>query len=173
MSVAAAEQDRQDQNRQGRHRLPAVLAELAVLRETVDRLADTPAWPLDDDELAAAVETVSQEIARLEAIRLSLVREVDGRDLAGRVEATSTGALLRERLRIRPGQARGLVDLAAALDGPLAATGAALAAGTISVDQAQAIMRAVLGLPASVDAGTRTGPSGSCWSRPPSSTPAS
>jgi len=88
-------------------------------------------WSLADGELLALLAEVERAAARLAAVGLRLVREADGRDLATRAGATSTAALLRHRLRLRPGEAKTRVALAAALvDGDLAGTGAALAAGT-------------------------------------------
>lgn len=131
------------------------LAGMRMLTAALDVLAAAPLWSLDDADLDQSLDAMAQESARFESTRLRVVRETDGRDLAGRQDATSTTVFLRERLRLRPAQARGLVDLARALDGPFALTGAAVAAGHITADQASAVTRAVLRLPADVDAATR------------------
>ncbi|EIV90658.1 protein of unknown function DUF222 [Frankia sp. QA3] len=109
-------------------------------------------WPLSDAELALAVDDSAAALSRLAAARLQLVREVHGRGMALRAGAESTQAWLRERLRVRPVDARRLLDLAAALDGPLTATGAALAEGRITVDQALVICKAMRSMPAMTSA---------------------
>jgi hypothetical protein len=93
------------------------------------------------------VDDCEREMARLAELQLRCIREMDGRNVAAAQGATSTAALLRARLRISPGDAHGRVELAAAIDGDCAATGTALADGTISVDHAQAIARAIRKLP--------------------------
>jgi hypothetical protein len=114
-----------------------------------------PGWGLSDPELDGAVLDCSALLARLAAVRLGLVREMHGRGSALREGATSTAALIRARLRMRPVDAQRLVDLALAMDDDLAATGAALIAGTISAEQAQAINLALRSLPRGVDVATR------------------
>jgi hypothetical protein len=99
---------------------------------------------------------------------LRLVREADARDLGRRLGAASTTAWLWARLRLRPGEAKTLVDLANRLrvgdpdGGPvdcaanvastaggrsMPATAAALAAGAVSADHAGVIARTMVELP--------------------------
>jgi Domain of unknown function (DUF222) len=113
-----------------------------------DGAAGGAVWSLSDEDLLAVLEATERVAARLAGLGLRLVREADGRDLAARTGATSTAALLRHRLRLRPGEAKARVELAAAVEGDLAATGVALAAGEISGEQARAVHRAVVDLPA-------------------------
>uniref|UniRef100_UPI002AD34FE2 DUF222 domain-containing protein n=1 Tax=Frankia sp. Cr1 TaxID=3073931 RepID=UPI002AD34FE2 len=124
-----------------------LLTGLDAVATGVDALAQATVWSLSDADLLAALEDGERLLATVAAVRLRLVREADGRDLAAGQGATSTAALLRHRLRLRPGDARMLVELAAALDGPQAATGQALTAGIISAEQAWAIVRTIRGLP--------------------------
>ncbi|WP_239394374.1 DUF222 domain-containing protein, partial [Frankia sp. CiP3] len=131
-----------------------LLAGLDAVATGVDALTQATVWSLSDAELLTALEDGERLLATVAALRLRLVRDADGRDLAARQGATSTAALLRHRLRLRPGDARMLVELAAALDGPQAATGQALCAGTISAEQAWAIARTIRGLPAGAPAAT-------------------
>jgi Domain of unknown function (DUF222) len=111
-------------------------------------------WSLSDEELLVVLAAGERAVAKVAAARLALVREADGRDLASRSGAASTAALLRWRLRLTPTEAKARVDLAAALDGPLAATRAALAAGDISVEHAQVIRRTMRALPADLPSAT-------------------
>lgn len=94
-----------------------------------------------------------------------LVAEAEGRDLGRRLGAASTAARLRERFRIRPGDARRLVDLANRTrvdDGPvdyaanvraastgreLPATAAALAEGVISPEHVATVAKVMRNLP--------------------------
>ncbi|WP_345637475.1 DUF222 domain-containing protein [Rugosimonospora acidiphila] len=85
-------------------------------------------------------------------MRLGLIREVDGRDLARRQGATTTTAWLRDRYRLSGGTAARQVRLAAALHGGLPKTVEALAAGTVNLEQAQVIAAAVPTLPGHVRA---------------------
>ncbi|WP_261563421.1 HNH endonuclease signature motif containing protein, partial [Frankia tisae] len=130
---------------------PRLLAALSELDELIGQALDMPGWSLSDPELDSAVLDCSVLLARLAALRLGLVREMHGRGSAQREGATSTAALLRTRLRIRPGEAQRLLALALAVDDDLTATGTTLTAGTISIDQAFAIHTALRALPRGVD----------------------
>jgi hypothetical protein len=84
--------------------------------------------------------------ARLAAVRLALVAEVDTRGLAAAAGATGPGMLLRERLRMRPGDAHADVRLSRALTRSPALRDA-LAAGRVSAEQAGSIHRVLRELP--------------------------
>ena len=124
-----------------------VTAAMEVVSAVLDEALAGALWSLSDHDLLALLEARERAAAKLAAVGLSLVREADGRDVAARAGASSTAALLRHRLRLRPGEAKARVELAAATDGPMAATGQALAAGRISAEQARVIHRALRGLP--------------------------
>ncbi|WP_041940050.1 MULTISPECIES: HNH endonuclease signature motif containing protein [Frankia] len=130
---------------------PRLLTALSELDELVGQAVDMPGWSLSDGDLDSAVLDCSALLARLAALRLGLINELHGRGSAQREGATSTAALLRARLRIRPGEAQRLLGLALAVDGDLTATGTALTAGTISIDQAFAIHAALRALPRGAD----------------------
>jgi len=133
-----------------------LLQGLSGVSSLVDGLLDTPVWSLSDEDLLDGLEGSSVELARLAAVRLALVGEAHGRGLAARQGATSTRVLLRDRLRVHPGEAGTLVMLALDLDGPRNLTGAALRAGVISVDQARVIVEAVRALPRDIPVGKVT-----------------
>jgi Domain of unknown function (DUF222) len=137
MSVAVLESIRQ-------HR---VLAAIDTVTAAMSDIAEVAVWPLADSELMTTIDDCEREMARIAELQLRCVREMDGRNVAAAQGATSTAALLRARLRISPGDAHARVDLAAAIDGDCAAVGAALADGTISMDHAQTIVRAIRRLP--------------------------
>ncbi|WP_261553976.1 HNH endonuclease signature motif containing protein [Frankia tisae] len=129
--------------------------ELAAVSARIDAMVDGPAWSMSDAGLLEFLLDCSVVLTRLAAVRLQIVAEVHGRDLARRAGASGTVALLRERLRVRAVDANRLVDVAVAVDGPLAATGERLAAGEISVEQAQVIVAGMRSLPATVTADVR------------------
>ena len=118
-----------------------VAAALEAMTAALDAAADASMWAVDSAELVTLLEARERLSARLDELGLRLVREADRRDLAGREGASSTAVLLRHRLRLVPGEAKARVELARAVDGELARTGAALAAGDVSYEQAQAVRR--------------------------------
>jgi hypothetical protein len=80
---------------------------LAAVSAAVDEVAGLPVWLLSDAGLLAALASGERAAAKLAAVRLSLVREADGRDVASRSGATSAAALLRWQLRVAPAEAKG------------------------------------------------------------------
>lgn len=126
---------------------------LVALREIgglVEEATARDAWALPDGELIAGLTAVHALEQQLAAIKLRLVREVDGRSLATAQGASSTVTWLRERLRVSAGAARRTVELAAGLAAGPPVVADALAAGTITVEQSEVITRAVADLPAEV-----------------------
>ncbi|MEU4471954.1 DUF222 domain-containing protein [Micromonospora sp. NPDC023888] len=116
-----------------------MVEELAQADDAVAACVDDAAWALADDELIAALDAAHRLEQRLAAVKLALVREIDGRGTAQAQGASSTAVWLRERLRLTVPTARRLVDLAAALDTGNPGVRAALANGDITVDQARVI----------------------------------
>ena len=147
-----------------------VVAALDAVSEALDHAAAADVWSLSDDDLQATIVACEALAARQAAVSLRLVREADGRDLGRRLGASSTTAWLKDRLRLRPGEAKTRVDLAHRLDphaadGPLdfaanvstlaghrsmPATAAALARGEVSADHAQVIAKIMVGLPGGI-----------------------
>jgi hypothetical protein len=109
---------------------PARVA-LSVLAEGVAGLAGANLWSMSDAELLELRVDLETVRARLDAQVLAATREVDAR---GAAVAT---------------------ELAKDLDGELTETGAALAAGGISLDQAAAVATGMRGLPGAADPATR------------------
>ncbi|MGC4805616.1 DUF222 domain-containing protein [Micromonospora sp. DT233] len=108
---------------------------------------DAPAWAMPDPALIEALDAVHVLEQRLAAVKLALVREIDGRGVAAAHGASSTAAWLRERLRLSIGGARRLVADALTLDATTPALRAALAAGTITLEQGRVIAEAVAAIP--------------------------
>jgi hypothetical protein len=129
---------------------------------------DAAFFGLADDELEAAIEGCHGVRARAFDTELALVAEADGRDLGRRLGAASTAAWLRDRFRIRPGDARRLVDLANRTrvdDGPvdyaanvrgklsgreLSVTAVALGEGVISPEHVAIVAKVMRNLPKDV-----------------------
>ncbi|MET8267752.1 DUF222 domain-containing protein [Micromonospora arida] len=104
---------------------------------------DTAAWAVSEHDLVAALDATHRLEQRLAAVKLSLVRELDGRGTATAQGASSTAVWLRDRLRLGVGAARRLVELAATLDAAPAGVRDALAGGAVDVGQVRVIAETV------------------------------
>jgi len=144
-----------------------VVAALGEVSDALDKSAAADVWSLSDDDLAATIEACEALAARQAELSLRLLREADGRDLGRRLGAASTTAWIKDRLRLRPGEAKARVDLAHRLDldaaaGPvdyaanvgttaggrsMPATAAAMAAGAVSAEHARVIAKTMAALP--------------------------
>jgi Domain of unknown function (DUF222) len=124
---------------------------LAVLADAVAAVREVDAtWWSDqsDDDLVAVVELVEQGRSALAAVQSSALAEADARDLGKqRLAYGSTGDWLTHLGGLRKGEGRRLVARAHALTGPLEATREAMAAGRVSPEQADVIVRSVDQLP--------------------------
>jgi hypothetical protein len=129
-----------------------LLGELSAVEAALGRLGEDAWWALPDGGLEQALTTGHRLLATANALVLKLIREVDGRDLPTRSGATSTAAYLRGRLNLSLPAAGRTTRLAAALDSEFTLTGQALAAGTVNLEQADAVVKAVQNLPKTVPA---------------------
>ncbi|WP_143448659.1 DUF222 domain-containing protein, partial [Kineosporia sp. A_224] len=110
------------------------------------------AWSLSDGEARDAVEAFTRAMASAEAARLAVIKVLDERPEAvpGASEGKVAAAFLTGRLNVDPGRANADARAAHALDadsGSLPQVGAALAAGEITREHADACVRAVARLP--------------------------
>jgi len=125
--------------------------QLAALAAAVDGLAAQDLDRLGDAALSERVMAMRGLMDRLEGQWLRALAAVDGRGAAGAehgVQAASTAAWLRARLRIGAGTAAGLVRTARALyRDPLTATAQALADGELSPAHAQVLAHGTHDLP--------------------------
>jgi hypothetical protein len=119
-----------------------VIAELARADDAVRDCLAACVWALPEAQLIESLDAVHAMEQRLATVKLALVREIDGRGVAAAQGASSTGAWLRERLRLSIAAARRLVADATALDARPALQ-QALAAGHVTVEQARVIGDAV------------------------------
>ncbi|MEU7612988.1 DUF222 domain-containing protein [Micromonospora sp. NPDC049204] len=120
-----------------------MVEELTQAEDAFAACSDAATWALPEAELIAALDTAHRVEQRLAAVKLALIRELDGRGAAATQGASSTVVWLRDRLRLTIPAARRLVDLAAALDTGDPGVRHALADGQITVDQARVIADAV------------------------------
>ncbi|HEY2879953.1 HNH endonuclease signature motif containing protein [Nocardioides sp.] len=101
-----------------------------------------------DQDLIATVELTEQLRAVTAAVQAGAVAEADARDLAKQQLAYgSTGDWLTHTGGLRKGEGRRVVARAHALTGALADTREALAAGTVSPEQADVIVKSIEALP--------------------------
>ncbi|MGC4810878.1 DUF222 domain-containing protein [Micromonospora sp. DT228] len=110
---------------------------------------DTPPWAAAEHDLVAALDATHRLEQRLAAVKLGLVRELDGRGTATAQGASSTAVWLRDRLRLGVGVARRLVELAATLDAAPPGVRDALAGGSVDVEQVRVIATTVENVQAS------------------------
>src|SRR4051812_10412402 len=131
----------------------------AVLADVVESLRELDAtwWTSQcDDDLVETVELVEQARSALAAVQAGVVAEADHRDLGKqRLGYGSTGDWLTHLGGLRKGEGRRLAARAHALTGPLAATRAAMAAGTVSPEQADVIVTSIDALPSGTAVRTR------------------
>jgi hypothetical protein len=116
-----------------------VLDDLAVADTAVGACVDASVWALPEPALVAALDAVHALEQRLAAVKLALVREVEGRGVAAAHGATSTTVWLRQRLRLTVPAARRLVETAASVDAAPATVRDALAAGAVTGEHARVI----------------------------------
>lgn len=133
---------------------PACAAVAALDRE-LGALLGANLWSLSEPEVLALRVGLERVAARLDAAKLAATRQIESRDAARAAGAPSTQVWLQAVVRLRPAAAKEEVALAAALDGELAATGAALVAGDVSAAHAGETRRALAALPAAVPTQTR------------------
>jgi len=139
---------------------PALVA-LGEIDAGLDNLAAANLWSLRPQQLRELRVDLERVAARLAAAGLTVTRELDASGAAVETGASSSAGWLRGTCRIDPRAANREVALAAALDARLAATGAALAAGEISLEHAQVIRQALDALRLAVPATTRS--DGEAW----------
>ncbi|MEH1166216.1 DUF222 domain-containing protein [Micromonospora sp. CPCC 205539] len=112
---------------------------LAQAEAAVAVCTDAATWATTEHDLIAALDAAHRIEQRVAAVKLTLVRELDGRGTATAQGASSTAVWLRDRLRLGVGAARRLVELAAMLDSAPAGVRDALAGGAVTVDQVRVI----------------------------------
>src|SRR5689334_21580036 len=80
--------------------------------ELVSRMQQVDLVPASDDEVLGFWRSVETQVRRLAVVDHRVIAEVEQRGLPGRYAYASTAALVREVLRVAPGEARARVDAA-------------------------------------------------------------
>jgi hypothetical protein len=114
-----------------------------------------PLWSLDAPDTAALLTRAARAEAALDGLRLALLTHAETAGVAQLTGAPTLTAWVRAALHQAPGPAKADLRLARALTGRYAATAAALAHGTLTLEQARTIVRACDALPSSVGDTTR------------------
>ncbi len=122
---------------------------LAQVRGLATEAATAAVWPLPDTDLLACLDAVHEAEQALVAAKLHLIREIDGRDVAGGHGATSMAVWLRGRLRISLRSGRRLVELARQVE-QRPALDTALGKGQVNTEQAAVVAGVVDTLPSQV-----------------------
>ncbi len=129
-----------------------VLAAVSDASASLASVSEVPVWSLDDAGFVEAVGAVHRLIGQGQELLLRLIGVADAAGVPARAGASSSLAWVRDLLTVTPQAAKQLTSTAWAIRGGMTATGAALAAGAVGLEQAAAICRAVTQLPADVDA---------------------
>ncbi|MGC4855331.1 DUF222 domain-containing protein [Micromonospora sp. DT4] len=116
-----------------------MIDELAQARGAVAASAAAPVWALAEHDLVAALDAAHRLEQQLAAVKLALVRELDGRGTAQAQGASSTAVWLRDRLRLTVPAARRLVEFASTLDVGAPEVRQALADGDVTLEQARVV----------------------------------
>jgi hypothetical protein len=138
-----------------------VAGALGQLAAAVDTLTNLNLAQLDRDDLFTLLRGLETQRRRLPVLDHALIGELDQRGIAREVAARNTRSLLRDVLRLSPGQAKARYDAAVDLGARRGLTGqarapllpavaAAQATGSISPAHARVIVRAIEKLPAAV-----------------------
>ncbi|MEJ5915918.1 DUF222 domain-containing protein, partial [Pseudokineococcus sp. 1T1Z-3] len=134
---------------------PALPEAVEAVAGALDQLLAAQLWRASEGEVRDAVLALEVQAARLDAARLRLLAVADERGLEAAGGGPSTADWLCAATTTRAEHARRRVTLAVDLQGPLAATGKALAAGAVTAEQAGVIAAAMGRLHPSLDADTR------------------
>ena len=104
-------------------------------------------WAMSSDAVVAAFDQAQALAVEVDAVLLGLVREIEARGIPAGEGASSMAAWIRDRHRVAVRAAHRLVPVAAELDAAPAVLGEAVAAGLVTRDQAEVILRSLARLP--------------------------
>ncbi|GAA2758807.1 DUF222 domain-containing protein [Actinopolymorpha rutila] len=124
-----------------------VQAALDLLDPALDEAWVTPKGSLDAGEVGSLIAQVRARKARIEALELALARQAEACDIGKLTGAPNATVYLRTAQRMSKHESSAAVGLARDLDKEVRLTGEALAAGVVSVRQAQVIADAIKKLP--------------------------
>ncbi|KRF34617.1 HNH endonuclease signature motif containing protein [Nocardioides sp. Soil805] len=127
-----------------------IVAVVGDVRASLKTVADVNPTFMATDDKAAALTELAQAEAQLAELRLRIMADAD--DLAAVIAAKDVAGWLARMTRTRVADARADLSLAVALDRHHPILAAAMREGDVTLVQAQVIHRALVALPASVDA---------------------
>lgn len=130
--------------------LHPVTGALGAARTALAEAADAPVWSMSADETAAALGECDALEAQVARERSRLLRQADALDLPGQIGARSVAAWDARQSRVTRPSGHRRAFLAHALDAH-PAVDRALADGSIRVEQAEVILRALAKLPSDLD----------------------
>jgi len=113
----------------------------------LDQLGDPRLWSISETELSATLASVAALRHRLTELELRVVNQADHLDLGANHGATDTAAWWANETRQTTRDAKRRLGLAHALDHDHEPVRDAMAAGTVSEDQAVVIVKGVDALP--------------------------
>jgi hypothetical protein len=119
---------------------------LCTISQSLAELGSKPTWALGDEELVVLLTDLHRVEQQAAALRLGWLAELDGRGVPVGRGAANTVGWLRGVLLIGAGAAARMLGLARGLR-KAPATAAALAAGEVNTEQAQAIVETLRHLP--------------------------
>lgn len=128
-----------------------VLAAVSDASASLASVVEVPLWSLDDLGFAHALGAAYRLIGQGQELLVRLVGAAGAGGVPARAGASGATAWVRHQLNMTPRAAKQLTATAQAIRDGMAATGAALADGTIGYEQAAVITRAVTQLPPDVD----------------------
>jgi hypothetical protein len=120
-----------------------VLGFAHAVEDALDRVGSVPMWSMSAGEQREALEVLHRIESKLAGLGLRVLAAADTNQVGLDSGATSTGAWLADRTRRTRAACARRVRLANALEEEFSATGAALAAGRVDVEQAEVICAAV------------------------------
>ncbi len=115
---------------------------LDVLDTALDDATEAPTWSLNAAQTADAISRLTTDLARLAEVEARLLTHAQGLDVHGAAGMNSLAAWLAHTTRMTRGQANAKVRLAQGLAAH-DQTRAAVSAGDVLVEQAEAITKAV------------------------------
>ncbi len=117
----------------------------------LDEVAGLSLWSIADADLPPLTAAAGRVLNRVQELLVRLLGEMDSRELASRLGASTTAGWVRHELTLTFREAKQLAAIAKATRGELVATGQALAEGGVTLAHAGAIVGAVQALPADLD----------------------
>ncbi len=130
------------------HPVAAAVAEIGAV---LDHVINASMWSMTDADLQAVTAAAGRTVARVQALQVRLVGEMDSRDLGCRLGASTMAGWVRNELTVTLREAKQLASVATATRAGQSATGRALAVGRITLAHAAVIVAAIQALPVGLD----------------------